>query len=131
MGYFFTNDINETFIIEPLSVTGGSPTITACTYVQTNAVISCSGDTEILLASGATYFNTDILPNNTGNLNVGTPVSRFRSINALSGTTTYWTATTSVTTGILDLGNDLDGNLRQITADNSIIQNDTLLGGTY
>ena len=32
---------------------------------------------------------------------------------------------------MLDLGNDSQGNLRQITANNSIIQDDTLLGGSF
>ena len=54
-----SGNINKTFIIEPLSVTGGTPTISACTAIFTNKIVSCSGNTEILLTSGATVFNTD------------------------------------------------------------------------
>lgn len=125
------SSINKTFILEPMSVTGGTPTLSACTALYTNEVISCSGDTIIQLTSGSTIFNTNLVPSVDGTINVGTPVSRFREVNTYSGTSTYWTATTSVTTAMLDLGLDSSGNTRQITANNSVVQNDTLLGGTY
>lgn len=125
-----SSDINQTFIIEPLAITS-STIVSACTAVYTDNIISCSGDSEIILSSGATYFNTDILPVVDATIGLGLPGNRFRVVNSVSGLSTYWTATTSVTTAMLDLGNDTDGNLRQITANNSIIQNDTLLGGTY
>lgn len=125
------SNITKTFIIEPLSLTGGTPVISACTTVFTNKVESCSGNTEILLTSGSTVFNTNLIPVDDGTISVGTPIKRFREINSMSGVTTLWTATTMVTTPILDLGIDSSGNTRQITADNSIIQNDCLLGGTY
>jgi hypothetical protein len=64
-------------------------------------------------------------------IDVGSTSKRFRDINTVSGTSTVWTSSIKVNTPTLDLGNDYQGNLRQITADNSIIQNDTLLGGTY
>ena len=125
-----SSDINQTFIIEPLAITS-TTVVSACTAVYTNDIISCSGDSEIIMASGATIFNTDILPVIDATIGLGLPGSRFRVVNTVSGTSTYWTATTSVTTAMLDLGVDSSGNTRQITADNSIIQNDTLLGGTY
>ena len=56
---------------------------------------------------------------------------RFRDVNTVSGSSTVWTSSIKVNTPTLDLGNDTQGNLRQITADNSIIKDDTLLGGTY
>ena len=126
-----TSNINKTFIIEPLSTTGGSPTLTACTVVYTNKVESCSGDTEILLTSGATIFNTDLVPVSDATVAVGQPLRRFRELNAVSGTTTVWVATTRVETPELRLGLDSSGNTRTITANNSIIQNDCLFGGTY
>lgn len=65
MAYFFnTSDINQTFIIEPLSITGGSPTLTACTALYANAVVSCSGDTQILMGNGVITFNGNLYTNN-------------------------------------------------------------------
>lgn len=126
----YHSDINETFIIEPENLSG-STIVSACTAVFTNSVISCSGDSQINLYSGLTEFNTNIIPNEDNTIDVGSPVKRFRNINTVSGTSTVWTSTIKVTTPTLDLGNDSQGNLRQITANNSIIQDDSLLGGTY
>ncbi len=126
----YHSDINETFIIEPEILTG-STIVSACTAVFTNSVISCSGNSQINLYSGITEFNTNIVPNVDNVVDVGTPVKRFRDINTVSGTSTVWTSTIKVTTPTLDLGNDSQGNLRQITANNSIIQEDTLLGGSF
>ncbi len=65
MGYFFnTSDINQTFIIEPLSITGGSPTLTACTALYTNAVVSCDGDTQIFMGTGVITFDGNLYTNN-------------------------------------------------------------------
>jgi hypothetical protein len=126
----YHSDINETFIIEPLELSGGT-IVSACTAVFTNVVISCSGDSQINLFSGYTEFNTTLIPENDATIDVGIPAKRFRDINTVSGTSSVWTSTISVTTPILDLGNDSLGNSRQITANNSVIQNDTLLGGTF
>ena len=123
----YHSDINETFIIEA----NNTETISACTAVFTNNIVSCSGDSQIHLTSGSTIFNTSIVPESDANIDAGIPLKRFRSINTVSGTSTVWTSTVTVITPTLDLGLDSQGNLRQITADNSVIQNDTLLGGTY
>ena len=56
-------DINKTFIIEPLFVTGDTPTVTACTAVYTNAISSCSGDTQIFLESGVITFDGNLYTN--------------------------------------------------------------------
>lgn len=125
----YHSDINETFIIEPLLL--NNDTISACTAVITNNLISCSGDSQIHLTSGSTIFNTSIVPEIDNNINAGTPLKRFRDINTVSGTSSVWTSTVKVITPILDLGNDSLGNLRQITANNSVIQDDILLGGNY
>ena len=126
----YHSDINETFIIEPAELSGGT-IVSACTAVFTNVVISCSGDSQINLFSGLTEFNTTLVPENDATIDVGIPIKRFRDINTVSGTSSVWNSTISVTTPMLDLGNDSQGNPRQITANNSVIQNDTLLGGTY
>lgn len=127
------SNINETFIIEPIFFSSGStaPIVSACTAVFTNDIISCDGNSEIFLGVDETVFNTNIVPSSDSTIDLGTPTRRFRDINTVSGTSTYWTASTSMTTAMLDLGVDSSGNTRQITANNSIIQNDVLLGGTY
>ena len=125
------SNINQTFIIEPLAVTGGTPVISACTAVYTDAIIICSGNSQILMSSGETVFNTNIVPTTDSSIDIGDPIRRFRNINTVSGVSTVWTSTTSVTTAMLDLGLDSSGNTRQITANNSIIQNDILDGDTY
>ncbi len=126
-----SSSINQTFIIEPMSLTGGTPVISACTAIYTNTIISCSGDSEIILGTGQTIFNTSIIPLLDGTIDVGIPLKRFRDINTVSGTSTVWTSTISVTTPLLNLGIDSSGNTRQITANNSIIQDDFLNGGVY
>jgi hypothetical protein len=127
-----TSDINQTFIIEPLLVTGATtPTFTACTGVYTNEIISCSGDSQILMSSGGTFFNSSIIPQLDDTIDLGTTFTRFRNINTVSGSTTVWSASTSMSTPILNLGMDTGGNARIITADSSVMQDDTLLGGVY
>ena len=126
-----SSSINQMFIIEPMSLTGGTPVISACTAIYTNTIISCSGDAEIILGTGQTIFNTSIIPLLDATIDIGIPLQRFRDINTVSGTSSVWTSTISVTTPLLDLGLDSSGNTRQITADNSIVQDDFLNGGVY
>ena len=126
------SDINQTFIIEPLIVmSGNASTITACTAVFTNEIVSCDSGTQISLLSGETVFNESILPLIDSTINLGVPIRRFRDINTVSGTSTVWTSTIKVTTPMLDLGYDSLGNLRQITANNSVIAEDILDNGNY
>ena len=80
--------------------------------------------------SGITLHG-DIIPVIDNTINLGTPIKRFRDINTVSGTTSVWTATTKIYTPELDLGLDSLGNQRTITANNSVIQNDTLNGGIF
>jgi hypothetical protein len=51
------SDINETFIVEPI---GAIPSLTACTGVYTDAIISCSGNTQIFMGSGIITFDGSI-----------------------------------------------------------------------
>jgi len=53
-------NVNKTFIIEPLELTAGTPTISACTTVYSNVLESCSGDTSIQLGTGYVTFNSNI-----------------------------------------------------------------------
>ncbi len=126
-----SSSINQMFVIEPMAVTGDTVIISACTAVYTDKIISCSGDAEIELLLGQTVFNTSIIPRYDATIDLGIPLQRFRDINTVSGTSTVWTSTISVTTPLLDLGVDSLGNIRQITANNSIIQDDFLNGGSY
>lgn len=76
-------------------------------------------------------LHDNIVPVTNETIDLGTPIRRFREINTLSGTSTYWSATTRVYTPEVDLGPDGDGNSRIINANNSVIQNDVLFGGSY
>lgn len=122
--------INETFIIETVYTSGNTNILSACTGFYTDTVVSCSGDAAIVLSSGETLFNTSIVPQIDATIDLGTLSKRFRNINTVSGSSTVWT-TTSLNTGNVNLGNDSQGNSRIITADNSILVNDELFGGTY
>jgi hypothetical protein len=102
------------------SFTGGTGSCVTDLYIEN--LHSCN--------TGITIHN-DVIPKNDNSIDLGTPVRRFRDINTVSGTTTYWAATVKVITPELDLGNDSLGNPRSITANNSVIQNDVLNGGTF
>lgn len=125
------SDINQTFIIEPLSITGGSPTLSACTAFYTNSIEGCDNDTVISINENEVSFNNSITPNIDSTIDIGTPIKRFRTINLVSGSTSFWSSSVSINTPTLNLGFDNQGNYREITANNSIIQNDLLNGGLY
>ncbi len=120
-------NINETFIISSNEITPVSP----CSALTTNYIYDCDDNLVIDFSSTTITPHVSIVPNIDGTIDLGSQVYRFRDINTISGTSTYWTSTTSVTTPILDLGFDSSGNTRQITANNSIVQDDTLHGGYY
>jgi hypothetical protein len=115
--------INTTYIIE--GVEGN------CNDLNTNLVSSCSGNTSIGLSTDNIILSGNVIPSVSDTYNIGTPIKRFRDINSISGTSTVWTSTNVVNTPNLNLGLDSDGNQRIITANNSVIQDDILLGGNY
>lgn len=133
MGYFFnTSDVNQTFIIEPLSLTGDTtPIISACTAVYTNRLISCDDNGNTIFLSDKVEVSRSIVPLIDAMNDLGTPNLRFRNINTVSGTSSVWRSTQKVITPEIDLGLDSQGNPRVITANNSIIQNDNINGGLY
>jgi len=94
---------------------------------------NCITDLYISNLHGCSPITThaDIIPKIDNTLDLGSPIRRFRTVNSVSGMSTYWTATSKVTTPNLDLGLDSQGNSRIITANNSIIQNDCLSSGVY
>ena len=118
----FTNNTGGTFSVSGFSepFTGGSGSCITELYIED--LFSCN--------TGIT-LNNDIIPNVDNTINLGTPITRFREINTVSGTSTIWSATTRIYTPEVDLGLDGLGNSRIINANNSIIQNDILVGGTY
>lgn len=132
--------------------------LSACTSFFTNEINSCSGNTidvnsnvlnanninlsgQLTVCEGISTSNLygcspitihdDLLPVTDGDLDLGSTTKRFRDINTLSGTSTVWTSTNQVITPNLNLGLDSNNNLRIITANNSIIQDDILNGGLF
>jgi hypothetical protein len=120
--------IKKTFIIGECDVDPTPPDLLC--PIKANIIESCDSDNIIILTSGETQFNKTITPIN-GQVDLGTTNKRFREINSLSGNTSYWESTIKLTTPILSLGLDLENNLRNITAENSIITDDVLFGGNY
>lgn len=102
------------------SFTGGSGNCITELYIE-----------DLFACNTGVTIHSNFTPAVDNSVDLGTPVKRFRDINTVSGTTSYWTATVKVISPELDLGLDSLGNPRKITADSSIIQNDTLLGGTF
>ena len=125
MAYFFnTSDVNQTFIIEPLALTGDTPVVSACTAIYTNRLISCDDDGTTIFLSDKIEVSKSIVPLIDAMNDLGVPSLRFRNINTLSGVSSVWTSTEKVITPEIDLGLDSLGNSRIITANNSIIQNE-------
>ena len=58
----YHSDINETFIIETLDLSGAT-IFTACTGFYSNALVSCSGDTQILMGTGIISFDGNLYTN--------------------------------------------------------------------
>lgn len=54
-------DINKTFVIKPLLVTGNTTTISACTGVYTNSIISCDDNSNIFLGNDSVLINAQTL----------------------------------------------------------------------
>lgn len=120
-----SGSINKTFIIEGLSPSAN------CSGFTSNLILSCSGNTSIGLSNNNIILSGNNIPKVTNTYVVGTPLKRFRDVNTISGTSTVWTSTNQVITPNLNLGLDSLGNIRIITANNSIIQQDILNGGGY
>jgi hypothetical protein len=107
-----TPNVNKTFIIEPLSLTGGTPVLSACTSMYTNLIQSCSGDTTITLGTGIVTFNSNI-----------------NGIQSITATTIEATTYLSGGTNILDIINSNDtfvtgGTFNDIGDSISLVRND-------
>lgn len=116
----WVGDLSDWGEFLPEGFTGGSGSCITELYVEN--IFSCD--------TGVTVHN-DFTPFSDNNINLGTQIKRFRNINTVSGTSSVWTATVKINTPELDLGLDSLGNQRIITANNSVIQQDVLNGGTF
>jgi hypothetical protein len=136
------SDITKIFVVEPSqsSFTGGTidgnlvvnGDIINCSSgatIYTENIVAC--ETGVTINHAVTFYPTDVVPTSDNLINFGSPTRRYRNVNTVSGTSTVWTSTGVVYTPVLDLGQDLSGNTRIITAESSIIQDDLLFGGTY
>lgn len=133
-------DITKIYVIEPVesSIIGS---LTASTITVEND-LTVNGDI-INCGTGSTIVNileacddvitiaSDIVPPSDGLISVGTPIRRFREVNTVSGMTTIWSSTIRVVTPEVSLGYDSQGELRILTANSSILQNDIISGGSY
>jgi hypothetical protein len=139
------SDITKIFVVEPtnavsfsaetINITGDATIngdIINCgsgSTLYTENIVAC--ESGVTINNAITVYTTEVLPTSDNLISVGSPSRRFRNINTVSGTSTVWTATGIIYTPILNLGQDLSGNTREITAENSIIQDDILNGGNY
>lgn len=119
--------LNKTFIISSTPVVPLIP----CSAYTINFIFSCDGSKTFTFDGTTITPHKDIIPITDAVIDMGTPIKRFRNINTISGTSTVWTSTNVLNTPNLNLGLDTEGNSRIITANNSIIQEDILNGGTY
>jgi hypothetical protein len=125
-------EINETFIIESAD---GENNLTGFTYTPSSNTFTISSEIAVLSVEmneiNGISSTGNILPTNDNSIILGNTNLRFRNINTVSGNSTVWSSSVSVNTPELNLGLDFSGNSRIITAENSILQNDTLNGGVY
>ncbi|MEN6290473.1 MAG: hypothetical protein ABFD07_00450 [Methanobacterium sp.] len=119
--------LNKTFIISSTPVIPVIP----CSAYTTNLLFSCDGSKTFTFSGNTITPYKDTVPESDGQINIGTPIRRFRDVNTISGTSTVWTSTNVVNTPNLNLGFDSMANERIITANNSVIEDDILLGGDY
>jgi hypothetical protein len=119
--------LNKTFIISSTPVIPVIP----CSAYTTNLLFSCDGSKTFTFSGNTITPYKDIVPESDGQINIGTPIRRFRDVNTISGTSTVWTSTNVVNTPNLNLGFDSMANERIITANNSVIEDDILFGGDY
>ena len=86
------SDINETFIIEPIFVSGD--TVSACTSVYSNMILSCSGDTTISMGDGIITLDGNLYTNDN-----------------ISATTLNASTFFSGGTNVIDIINNVDARL--------------------
>lgn len=90
------SNINKTFILEPIPVTAGVATFSACTALYTNQVHSCSGNTAILMGTNLISFNSDLSTN--GSIIATTYYGDGSQLSGISTDNFYTTASTLIDT---------------------------------
>ena len=139
------SDITKIFVVEPsqgaatsgttltlsgdLTVDGNIINCGSGSTLYTENIVAC--ETGVTINNAFTVYPTEVQPTSDNLISLGTPSRRWRNVNTVSGTSTVWTSTGIIYTPILNLGQDLSGNTRIITAESSIIQDDILNGGSY
>lgn len=133
-------DITKIYVVEPISngvvnnLTATTVSVSGDLNVNGNIINCGTGSTIVDIIEACDEVITlasDIVPPSDNLISIGRPTRRFRDINVISGNSTVWTSTQEIITPQLNLGLDSLNNLRIITADNSIIQDDILTGGSY
>lgn len=135
-----SGDITKIYVVEPVETIVQS--ITAGTIVTGSLTIE---DDLYNCGSGSTaFFNTisactedtinvgsSLTPLNDSTVDAGTPLRRYREVNTVNGMSSIWASTVRVVTPEVTLGYDSSGELRILTANSSILQNDVINGGSY
>ena len=134
-------DVTKLYVIEPIenSVFGNltASTITVTDITVEGNLYNCeSGSTAFFNTVSACTDNTinvgsDLTPVNDASVDVGTPFRRYREVNTVNGMSSIWASTVRVVTPEVTLGYDSNGELRILTANSSILQNDVINGGSY
>jgi len=108
MGYLYNYDVNETFIIEALSLSGDVPTVSACTAIFSNSFASCSGDTQIIMGTGTIIFDGNVSGENiSGNT--------FNAATYYSGSTNLFDIIISTTSNQSITGGTFNNNTDTLT----------------
>jgi len=136
---FFNSGLSAVTITGTTFYSGGTDLINVIQSVVTatpftgNTSATCITDLYFsnLYGCSPITLHDNLIPITDNTIDLGSIPKRFRDINTVSGTSTVWTSTLKINTPMLDLDLDSLGNLRQITANNSVIQDDTLFGGNY
>ena len=133
-------DITKIYVVEPVE--------TVVTSLTANTILTGSLTVEddfYNCSSGSTaFFNTisactedtinvgaNLIPTVDNTFDVGSPIRRYREVNTVNGMSSIWASTVRVVTPEVTLGYDSQGELRILTANSSILQNDIINGGSY
>lgn len=133
-------DITKIYVVEPVATVVQS--LTANTILTGSLTVE---DDFYNCGSGSTaFFNTisactedtinvgsSLTPVVDGSVDAGTPLRRYREVNTVNGMSSIWASTVRVVTPEVTLGYDSQGELRILTANSSILQNDVINGGSY
>lgn len=134
-------DITKIYVVEPVetvvqSITAGTIVVTGSLTVEGDFYNCDSGSTAFFNTISACTEDTinvgsSLTPVNDNVVDAGTPIRRYREVNTVNGMSSIWASTVRVVTPEVTLGYDSSGELRILTANSSILQNDVINGGSY